>query len=443
MSLDDIVNVSVSLASAGLSKPGFGIILCAANVPAAVATAWGPDLVRTYTSAAAMLAVSEGFTASDRAYKMVAQAFAQSPKPQRVKVGRLTTAHTQTVDLTPTNTTVGYVYTGKVQGSTWTYTVQTSDTVALICDGIVSAITALAVTGCTATDNTTRVTITATAGLTLDLTEMSTALTVADVTTDPGTLGTSTDLTAIVAYDNDWYMLLIDSSSEAINAAAAAWTESTYKLFTGHTADTAVLTSSTTDVASDLQDLSYFRTSLWYNKDISANVAVAIAANRATATPGSDTWALKNLSGVFPSDHLTASQIGYLKAKNCNFYQTIGSEGRTQGGQVSGGEFIDVVRFLDWLRATMQVNIYNALVSYLKVPNTSEGISVIQGAMETTLRSGVEVGGFKPNSTTTTAPDASDTTQFDATTRTMSGFEFTGVLANAIHAVNVTGRVTN
>lgn len=440
MSLDSIVSVSVSLASAGLSKPGFGTILCAANVPAAVATAWGPELVRTYTSASAMLAVTEGFTARDRAYKMVAEAFSQTPKPQRVKVGRLATAHTQTIDLTPTNTTVGYVYAGAVQNVAWTYTVKTGDTVALICAGIVSAITALSVSGCTATDGTTKVVITATAGLTIDLTDICTAITIADVTADPGI---TADLTAIAQADNDWYMLLVDSSSEAINNAVAAWTEGTYKLFTGHTADTAVTTSATTDIASDLQDFSYWRSSIWYNKDICAGVAVAIAANRATATPGSDTWALKNLSGVIPSDHLTETQIGNLNNKNCNFYQTVGTEGRTYGGRNSGGEYIDVVRFLDWLRATMQVNIYNALVSYAKVPNTSEGISVIQGAIENTLRAGVQAGGFKPNSTGSIAPDASDTNKFDAVTRTMSGFTFSGVLANAIQAVVVAGEVTN
>jgi hypothetical protein len=443
MSLDDIVNVSVSLSSAGLSKPGFGTIMCAANVPSAVSTLWGPDVVRTYTSAAAMLGATEGFVASDRAYKMVAQCFSQSPKPTRVKVGRLATNHTQIIELTPTNLTVGFVYTGKVQGVTWTYAVTTGTAVA-ISTGIAAAINALSVTGCTAAAvSTTHLTVTATAGLTLDLTEMSTALTVADVTADPGTAGTATNLTAIVAADNDWYMLLIDSSSEAINKAAAGWCESTYKIFVGHSADSAILTSASTDIASDLLALSYFRSSPWYNQDISANIAPAIAANRSTATPGSDTWALKNLSGVRPSDALTATQITNLKAKNCNFYQTIGTEGRTYGGQVSGGEYIDVVRFLDWLRATMQVNIYNTLIAFEKVPNTSEGISYIQGAVEVTLKQGISNGGFKPNSTSSSVPDESDTTSFDATTRTLSNVTFTGILANAIHAVTVTGTVSN
>ena len=438
MSLDSIVSVNISLASAGLSKPGFGTIMCACNLPSAVVTLWGPDLSRTYTSAAAMLDAAEGFVASDKAYKMVAQCFSQSPKPKFVKVGRLATNHTQTIDLTPTNTTIGFVYTGKVQNSTWTFTVAQA-TVSSICAGIAAAITALGVSGCLATDNTTKVTITATAGLTLDLTHMSKELTVEDVTADPGI---ADDLTDIVAADNDWYMLLVDSSSKAINEAVAAWAETTYKIFIGHTADSEVLTSATDDVASEMQDLSYFRSGIWYNQDISANLAPAIAASRATAIPGSDTWALKNLSGVRPSDSLTETQIGRLKAKNCNFYQTVDT-GRTVGGQVSGGEYYDVVRFLDWLRATMQVNVYNKLAASEKIPNTTDGITVIQGAVEITLEEGTRAGGFKPNSTSTEVPSEDDETSFDATTRTLSGVKFAGKLANAIHAVNITGEVTN
>lgn len=440
MSLDDIVNVNVSLASTGLSKPGFGTILVAANVPSAVSTLWGPELVREYTSAAQMLAVTEGFVATDAAYTSVVKAFSQNPKPRKVKVGRLTTAKTQTVELTPVNLTVGFVYSGSVQGSPWTFTVSTG-TASAICTGIAAAITALTVTGCTATAGATKVTVTATAGLTLALTSMTgpSYLTVADVTADAGI---AADLTAIAAADNDWYMLVIDSCGKAVIKAAAAWTEATYKIFQAQSADTAILTSATDDVASELKALSYFRTSVWFNSDISPNLAVAISASRSTAVPGSDTWALKNLSGVVPSDNLTGTQVAKLKLKNCNFYQTV-SDGRTFLGQVVGGEYIDVVRFLDWLRATMQVNVYNAMIAYEKVPNTNEGISIIQGAVEVTLRQGVQAGGFKDGSTSSSVPDESDTTSFDAVTRTLSNVTFAGTLANAIHAVEITGQVTN
>jgi hypothetical protein len=284
--------------------------------------------------------------------------------------------------------------------------------------------------------------VTSAAGFGLDLTEMTAAtyLTVADVTVVGAT---AADLTAIMAADNDWYMLLIDSSARTVIEAAAAWTEATYKIFQAQTSDTAVATSAIDDIGTYLKGLSYARTSLWFNQNLTGDLAVAISASRSTAIPGSDTWALKTLSGVVPSDRLTATQVSKLKLKNVNYYQTVGNEGRTFLGQVVGGEYIDTIRFIDWLRATMQVNIYNALISYEKVPNSNEGISIIQGAVEITLQQAVKCGGFKPGSTSSSVPDESDPTAFDPVTRALTQVKFKGILANAIHSVEVTGQVTN
>lgn len=91
----------------------------------------------------------------------------------------------------------------------------------------------------------------------------------------------------------------------------------------------------------------------------------------------------------------------------------------------------------------MQVNVYNKLAASEKIPNTTAGITVIQGAVEITLEAGTKAGGFKPNSTSTEVPTEDDETSFDATTRTLSGVKFAGKLANAIHAVEITGEVTN
>jgi hypothetical protein len=448
MSLDSIVNINILLEDTGISQPGFGVPLVCASLPAAVVTAWGPELVRKYTSAAA--AVADGLVATCRVGKMVAALFAQTPKPEAVWVGRRATAQTQIITLTPTNTTVGYVYTGTVAGATsgtWTYTVLTGhNTVPEIVAGIVSAITALAITGCTAAavgTPVTHLTCTATAGLVLDYTSMSTALTVVDSTTDPGL---AADLADIAAADGGWYFLLLDSTGQAENVVAATWAESTYRMFIAQTADSACLTSATTtNLAYVLKAASRARTSVWWNQDISANLAVAMVGNRSTATPGSDTWALKNLSGPIPSDYLTETQIGYLKAQHANYYLTVGDKGRTLNGWDSSGEYCDVVRFLDWLRGTMQVNIVNDLARAEKIPNTDEGRQVIANAMAVTLEQGVRNKGFKrtPAPTVTMPPDT-DTTSFDATTRGLSGVSFSGKLANAIQLVNpITGYVSN
>lgn len=439
MSLEDIVSVDVSISGASLSKAGFGTILCAAHLPAAVSAIWGPELVREYTDPGDMLSDAEGFITSDRAYKMVAKAFQQSPKPKKVKVGRLTTNHTQTIEFVPANLTVGFVYVGYIQDLRWTYTVATA-TLESVCTGIAAAMNLLRVTGCTVTGSATKVTAVSTAGLTLDYTGMSSALHVTDVTADPGI---ADDLADIREADDDWYMLAVDGSSKAINKAVANYVESLNKIAALQSADYAILTNATDDVASELQALKMFRSGVWYNQDISANLAIAILASRSTAVPGSDTWANKALVGVVPSNTLTATQKAKLKTKGCNSYRTVaGTDNRTYGGNVAGGEFYDVVRFIDWFKNAAETNVYNVLVAAEKIGNTNEGYAILQGALETTLEQGVKVGGFKPNSTSTEVPDESDETAFDTVTREFTGMTFAAKLVSAVHAVRITGKVT-
>jgi hypothetical protein len=380
---------------------------------------------------------------------MVAQLFAQTPKPAQVKVARRVYPSTQVITITPTNTTVGYVYSGEVNALAWTYTVLTGhNTVPEIVAGIVSAINALAVSGLTAAavgTPVTHLTCTSTAGILQDFTAMSRYLTIVDSTIDPTPNGIATDLSAILLEDSDWYFLLIDSCGDAEIKAAAAWTEANQKLFVCQTADSDCITSATTDTLSDLQDLAYYRTCPFWHRDVSSALACGMVGNRAVATPGSDTWNLKTIVGVTPSDDLTETQTGYLDGKKGNYYMTVGNTGSTRNGWMSGGAFADTVRFLDWVRASMQVGCVNALKGSEKIPNTDEGRSVITGAILSTLTQGVKNGGFKKSpAPAVTMPPDTDETSFDAATRNLSGITWTATLANAIHTIkDITGYVTN
>ena len=50
----------------------------------------------------------------------------------------------------------------------------------------------------------------------------------------------------------------------------------------------------------------------------------------------------------------------------------------TQNGKVAAGEWIDVIRFRDWLQEEITVNVFNALVNSDKVPYTDDGIAIIE-----------------------------------------------------------------
>lgn len=109
MSLDDIVNISITTTSKTASRKGFGTPMFARFHN------YFADTVRSYTGTAAMLA--DGFTTDDPAYLMAQAAFEQDPSVTRVKIGKRATAPAQIVDLTPVAPTTGLQYHVTVDGT--------------------------------------------------------------------------------------------------------------------------------------------------------------------------------------------------------------------------------------------------------------------------------------------------------------------------------------
>ena len=62
------------------------------------------------------------------------------------------------------------------------------------------------------------------------------------------------------------------------------------------------------------------------------------------------------LATVSPAK-LTSTFIKKLEAANFNYVITVASKNITQGGKTGGGEWIDVIRFRDWLQNDMQVRV--------------------------------------------------------------------------------------
>ncbi len=93
MPLSDIVTVSITSATAGLTQEGFGTPMILSPRPS-----WS-ERVRSYESLAAMS--SDGFTAYTPEYLAAAEIFAQSPRVESLMVGRCALPPTQRFALTP------------------------------------------------------------------------------------------------------------------------------------------------------------------------------------------------------------------------------------------------------------------------------------------------------------------------------------------------------
>jgi hypothetical protein len=407
-----------------------------------------------------------------------------------VKIGRRALAFTQVVDLTPEAPGgAGKVYSVKVNGLVATYTSLLADVLADVCTGLAAAVNALApayVGGTTysagdivtssgvmyrslAAGNTghtpassatwwsplgsavtasgasgTKVVCTSTAGLLASYSTVASTLTLKDATTDPGI---ATDLAAILAADADWYGLLLDSQGAAEITATATWVEANKKLFVWQSADTASLSSaSTTDIFYTTKAAGFVRSAGVYYPGIGLSDGMIAAAWMGEELPkdaGASTWMWKSLASVTVYA-LTETQRSALEAKNGNHYLALDSSNNITGpGESASGEWLDVVRDLDWLTARLRERTLGVLLANDKVPFTDAGISAVVSAVRAQLTEAVgkTVLAADPKFTIT-APKASEVSAANKRARRLPDVKWSATLAGAIHTVVITGLVS-
>ena len=107
------------------------------------------------------------------------------------------------------------------------------------------------------------------------------------------------------------------------------------------------------------------------------------------------------------------------------------------------GEFIDIVRGVDWLTSRIQEFVYSVLVNSNKVPYTDSGIAAIEAEIRRALQLGIG-NNFIANdpAPTVTVPKSTNVPSNDKAQRILRNVKFQATLAGAIHAVNITGTVT-
>lgn len=260
-------------------------------------------------------------------------------------------------------------------------------------------------------------------------------------------------LAAIRAEDDDFYgIALADRTADNV-LALAAWTETHTKLFCTASNDTNAKDASlSTDIGSQLQAKSYYRTAIWYHSLAADEYPeVATMARCFAIDPGGETWALKKLAGV-TADNLSETEYNALTKKGYNTFEKFRNVSITQNGKVSAGEWIDVIRFRDWLQEEIRTNVFQLLINSDKVPYTDEGIATIEAVVKKALEDGQDKGGIAPTEYTAdgeknlgytvSVPLSSDITANTKASRILSDVKFTARLAGAIHVVKINGSFT-
>lgn len=181
-------------------------------------------------------------------------------------------------------------------------------------------------------------------------------------------------------------------------------------------------------------------------------IALAMMAKCFGYEPGSETWGLQTLAMVYPCNPSTTMKK-YCDDNQITYFTTYAKKNITsaKGGKVLGNEWIDTIRFRDWLQNDMQERIFNFLVQNQKVPYADTGITGIEGKMEETLKKGQEVGGIaltefdEDNNEIPgyiiTVPKSVDLTDTQKASRELVGCKFKAKLAGAIQAVEINGNL--
>lgn len=432
--LDDLVTVSITTATAQVTRAGFGVPLIAAYHTNYTAR------VREYSAASALTQmVTEGFSTSSVAYKAMSSILAQNPRVQKVKIGRRDNSWTQIVRVTPTTVANAAIYAGTVAGLAWTFTSDADASLAEICTGVAAAITALAGVSASGASGT-HVDVTADAALTLHAFTFTTDnLTHEDVSVDANM---ADDLSAIRLADADWYGLVIDSQTSAEIEEAADWAETQKVIHLAQCADDTMLDAAvTTDLGSSLQDEGYARTGLVYHADPDSFACAAWLGRMLPTDPGSATWKFKTLRSTAVSV-LRSDQDTALKNKNVNRYQTIAGVAMTAEGVSSSGEFLDVTIFVDWLAARIQEHVFTLMVNTPKLGYTDESVDLIKAEITAVGEDGIAAGGLVKGSFVVTAPLVATISDADKAARLLPDVSFSGTLAGAIHATQIQGTLS-
>lgn len=444
--LDQIVDVIITQNTSTVPQKSFSIPLIMGPTGAITG-------LQYFSSPAGYL--SAGGSISDPEYIQLVEALEQPLRPIEVGVGTYVPAVAQ-VDTFQVNTVAtGHAYQFTLNGEVIGYTSIGGDTQQVILDNLLTAIATQfpadpPVTGVrTGTGAGAILTLTSTVpGAPVLYTAIDADLTYASVTPNHSIVEDIITLQAIPDLGDLWYGLSICSQVSSDIIQVAAYIETQLKIFVGAPTDAAILTTSTTDVASYLKGKGYTRTALLYAGTANDGRAAAWLGGQLPQVPGSNTWDLKTLVGISPdSFNDTQRQIAIglplVPGKNCNIYETVGGVNVTESGFMVGGQFIDITVGLDWLRSTLQTNIFALMVQSPKIPYTNQGIAVIENAVHQTLLQGVSNGLIDGNSPiTVTAPDVLSIPQADRAARLLPDVNFTCRLAGAIQNVIINGTVS-
>ena len=443
--ITDIVQISITRETQSIAVAGFGTPGIISEFASDATTATF-DRYRYYSDLAEM--VSDGWGTTTEEYKRANFVFAQNPSVDRIMIGRknpkseLVETWTEALTAIVSQSNDWYAFTinptaeGKI--------VYTGD---FVTDNVINvSVNGVAISSVTFdTDHATTM-LALKAQIEADITDSTATVDLSDVTGRTLLVeiesGDITLLTSVVTLGATQPTATISFETGEDIEEVSTWAETQKKIYFFTTNDADVVTNSTIDIVSVLKDKSLDRTVACYHSGLQDDnyFAEGFFGEALPYDPGSQTWAYKGIAGL-SSYALTSGERTFALDKNCNIYTTTAGVNVTESGTVVGGEYIDIIRGLDWLEARMAENIFGRLVNTRKIPYTDDGITIIEGLVRESLSNAVTAG-LLTTGYVVTVPKVATISQADKIARNLPDVKFTATLQGAIHTVQIQGTVS-
>lgn len=439
--IDSIVlDIDISPGSSPVTRAGFGVgMLASSNLLVGFT-----EDTRTYTS---QQSVEDDADVDTNTAAITNVYFAQSPAPNQIVIGNRESDEFQEVEFTVTGAADG-TYTITINGEDHDF-VASSSTVSAIVAGLVSAINGGGQTALvTATDNDPIVTVTSDVlGEPFTFASSSTGDPITENETQPN-VNVQTELNKILADNNNWYGLLLDTRDDTDISRAAAFAESAKRLFYGQTSSADMITSATTDIASDLQSQSLQQTHVDYYSDDTeffdaGQMALILAADFDANAP---TASYRQVALVPVDDTLTDTAIANLRSKNAGFYSTFkGVPSTANGVKVAAGFLVEHVITINWLEARIGENIaqlfLDAAARSERIPFDDSGFQRIDSQILSQLKIGETIGHFTDGTSQVLGTLRADVAPADVATGTYR-VEFGTRFSGTVLVVDIDGTVS-
>lgn len=440
MDVSEVISANVTVQDASISEAGFGTVAIFASDGPGQLGAWQGTFTASPSGLAEM--VVAGFSATGPTYLKAAAISAQSPKITTFKCYRRAVPNVQSLVMTVTKATQGFVQSFDIAMGGGAFTnISRTNGAAETTTQIATALELLieAVTGISSVASAANITITQeTPGNDrFYVKNVRRELTLDDPSTDAGI---ATDLAQAAIDDPDFFAFVIDSTSAAEITAAAAWAEANKRMFHAITPDSDVVASGSSDIASVLKTAGYHFTGVAFTRDMRGGLDAGMFSRQLSRDPGSSSWHAKTIAGA-TVDNLTGTESGFARGKNALTYQNVKGLSWVIDGRAASGRFLDITIGIEWLKARIAERCVFLMATLEKIPFTNAGIGLLEAEVRAQLQD-AENRGLIDSGWTVTAPKASAVSAINRANRVLPDLKFSARLAGGINKVVVDGSVS-